>query len=167
VELVALLLALAAGVLLVWPATVAIAPAPRAAPTPPPRPAALAAGDSVRDVIVATNLFSGSRRAPRERFQLPGSAPMVELPSPSAPTPLGDVDTGPQLFGIVQLDGTPRALVQSARDSTPRLVAVGERVGRWRVQRITTDRVDIQSSTGTRTLRLSRRSSSDSVGSPP
>ncbi|MBY0492252.1 MAG: hypothetical protein K2R93_20600 [Gemmatimonadaceae bacterium] len=167
VELVALLVALVAGIVLVWPASVTVEPASRPAPVPPARPAVVSTSDSVRAQIVATNLFSGSRRAPRERFRLPGTEPAVEAPLiPELPGALA-ADGGPQLFGIVQVDGTPRALLQSASDSTPRLVAVGARIGAWRVQRIGTDRVDLLSSAGARTVRLSRRSSSDSVGSPP
>jgi hypothetical protein len=167
VELVALLTALAAITVLIWPVSVSVPTTTRAVPAPPPRPAAIARTDSLAAVLVNTNLFSGTRRAPRERFRLPGNEPVVDL----APAPLAlgatDANEGPQLFGIVQLDGAPRALLQVASDSPPRLLAVGDRAGRWRVQRIGTDRVELQSASGSRTVRLSRRMSSDSTGSPP
>lgn len=169
VELLALLLALAAAIVLVWPAAVTIPAVERSAPTPPVRPAVAPPSDSLRDAIVATNLFSGSRRAPRERFRLPGTEPLAPLPTEPLPLPPGASEpmVGPQLFGIVQVDGTARALLQVQSDLPPRLVAVGDRVGGWRVQRIAADRIELQSSSGTRTVRLSRRSPSDSSGSPP
>lgn len=169
VELLALTVALAAAVALVWPARVSLPTATRPIPTPPARPTGLAAGDSLREVIVATNLFSGSRRAPRERFRLPGTEPIVEMPAvPAAPgAGEADADVGPQLFGIVQVDGSPRALLQIRSEAPPRLLGVGDRVGGWRVQRIVADRVELQSSSGTRIVRLSRRSPSDSSGFPP
>lgn len=167
VELVALGIALASAVVLVWPARVSIPAVARAAVTPPARPSAVASGDSVREVIVATNLFSGARRAPRERFLLPGTESVADVPPAPLPFGASAPDAGPRLFGIVQVDGAARALVQLANDSTPRLVMVGDRMGPWRVVRIGADRVDMQSSSGTRTLRLSRRSPSDSSGSPP
>ena len=68
-----------------------------------------------------------------------------------------DIDTGPQLFGIVSVGGTPRALLQLRSPAeSPRLLGVGESFGGVRVVRIAGDRVVISSSSGMRTLRLSR-----------
>jgi hypothetical protein len=67
------------------------------------------------------------------------------------------VESGPQLFGIVSVGGTPRALLQLRSPAEPpRLLGVGDAFGGVRVVRIAGDRVVISSSSGTRTLRLSR-----------
>lgn len=150
-----------------WPVT------PRVTPRAvrPPAPLVLGAAadgalaDSVPARIIAGNLFSASRRAPRERFVAPGMATSSMPESlPSIPFGEGGDDAmGPQLFGIVRVDGTSRALIQIDADSAPRLVAEGARVGGWRVRRITVDRVELSSSSGTRVVRLSRRSLPDSA----
>ncbi len=167
-ELSALVVAVVGVALLVWPARVAVPQYNRPMPSAPSVAGANPDHLSARDSIVAANLFSGSRRAPRERFRLPGTEVYVD-PTPAASLLGADIapDVGPQLFGIVTVDGTPRALVQVARDGTPRLVAVGEVIGRWRVQQIGADRAVLSSSTGTRTVRLSRRAPSDSGGLLP
>jgi hypothetical protein len=124
-----------------------------------------AAADRVREQIVAGNLFSASRRAPRERFVAPGQLGS-SLPEASAMPEAGaDTagETGPQLYGIMTIDGAARALLQVAADSTPRLVAEGDRIGGWRVRRIAADRVELSSSSGTRVVRLSRRTLPDSA----
>lgn len=167
VELVAALLALGAAAVLVWPVSVAVPAASRAMPRPPARPPAIVAVDSTTGAIVATNLFSGSRRAPRERFRLPGTEPVAEVPGASLTAGAPDTDAGPQLVGVVLGPGVSRALVQLASDSTPRLLVVGDRIGRWQLRRIGSDRVELSSASGTRTVRLSRRSPSDSAGSRP
>lgn len=168
IEIGALGIAAVGVALLVWPARAAVPPYNRAMPSALAVAAATPDDYSARDSIVATNLFSGSRRAPRERFRLPGTEVFAD-PTPVAPLPGADVapDAGPQLFGLVVVDGTPRALIQIARDSAPRLVAVGEVVGRWRVQQIGADRAVLSSSMGTRIVRLSRRAPSDSGGLLP
>jgi hypothetical protein len=119
-----------------------------------------AAIDSLARAIVRTNAFSASRREPTTRFVAPGSeaAMMAPVPAPGgeAPAPVDD-ESGPQLFGIVSVGGTPRALLQARSASEPpRLLGVGESFGGVRIVRITGDRVVISSSSGTRTLRLSR-----------
>jgi hypothetical protein len=77
-----------------------------------------AAIDRAREQIVASNLFSASRRAPRKRFVAPGtmSSSMPEsMPGPDAASG-ADVEAGPQLFGILSIDGRPRALLQIAAE---------------------------------------------------
>lgn len=119
-----------------------------------------AAIDTLARAIVRTNPFSASRKEPTARFVAPGSevAPMAPVPVPGGDAPAtADLDGGPQLFGIVSLSGTPRALLQlRSAAEPPRLLGVGESFGGVRVVRITGDRVVISSSSGTRTLRLSR-----------
>jgi len=119
--------------------------------------------DSVRREIVRTNAFSASRKEPTARFVAPGSEP---TPPMSAAFDAGvgagafapaEADAGPRLFGIVSVDGALRALLQvRSASEPPRLLGVGESSSGVRVMRIARDRVVISSSSGTRTLRLSR-----------
>jgi len=154
-----------ATVLLVWPASTAVTPETVHVTTPVgaqsgPSERAAATIDSLARVIVRTNTFSASRREPTARFVAPGSesAQMVPVPVPGGDVPEpGDGEAGPQLFGIVSVGGTPRALLQARSASEPpRLLGVGESFGGVRIVRIAGDRVVISSSSGTRTLRLSR-----------
>lgn len=119
--------------------------------------------DSVRREIVRTNAFSASRKEPTARFVAPGSEPSPTEASAFDADPRpgtyvsADVDDGPRLFGIVSVNGSPRALLQlRAATEPPRLLGVGESSGGVRVVRIAGNYVVISSSSGTRTLRLSR-----------
>ncbi|WP_411280585.1 hypothetical protein [Gemmatimonas sp.] len=153
-------------IMLVWPATTIVVPAEIRLP-PTGGASSLASSntgatiESVRYEIVRTNAFSASRKAPTARFVAPGSEPTPPMPSTldagaGAFAP-ADVGAGPRLFGIVSVDGSLRALLQARSASEPpRLLGVGESSGGVRVVRIGRDRVVISSSSGTRTLRLSR-----------
>jgi hypothetical protein len=152
-------------VMLVLPASTAVAPdalriaSPTKATAAAPNSAA-ATTDSLARAIVRTNAFSASRKEPLARFVAPGSEPAppasVFEPSGSVLAP-SDVEVGPRLFGIVSVGGTPRALLQLRSPAEPpRLLGVGESFGGVRVVRMAGDRVVISSSSGTRTLRLSR-----------
>ena len=129
-----------------------------------------AAVDSLARAIVRTNAFSASRQEPRARFVAPGSEPAPAAPlSEPGVNAFGpsDLDDGPILFGIVSVGGTQRALLQLRTSADPpRLLAEGESFGGVRVRRITGDRVVISSSSGTRTLRLSRVVSDSSENVP-
>lgn len=117
--------------------------------------------DSAAQTIVRTNAFSSSRRAPTERFAAPGLDAAVptsfDMPDAGGGLVPAPEDNVPQLFGIVSADGTLRALLQlQGSPNAPRLMGVGDRQDGMRVQRIERDRVVLSTSTGTRTLRLSR-----------
>jgi hypothetical protein len=116
--------------------------------------------EALRRAMVQTNLFSASRREPTERFVAPGAEPTPStLPVDAGPAGLESPtpDTELQLFGIVSGDGGPKALIQlPVAGAPPRLLGVGESMGGVRVLRIAGDRVVISTSSGTRTLRLSR-----------
>ena len=116
--------------------------------------------EALRRAMVQTNLFSASRREPTERFVAPGAEPTPStLPVDAGPAGLESPtpDTELQLFGIVSGDGGPKALIQlPVAGEPPRLLGVGESMGGVRVLRIAGDRVVISTSSGTRTLRLSR-----------
>ena len=156
-------------VMLVLPTSMSVAP--DALRIAPPNEAtarvsnrSVATTDSLARAIVRTNVFSASRKEPLARFVAPGSEPAPTVSATgSAFEPGGsvlatsEVEAGPQLFGIVSRGGTPRALLQLRSSAEPpRLLGVGESFGGVRVVRITGDRVVISSSSGTRTLRLSR-----------
>jgi hypothetical protein len=138
-----------------------------------PRAAGLQAGTTSRarvdsasqlaERVTQANVFSASRRAPRERFVLPGQESMAVAAS------LYDTgDSGPQLYGIVMVDGARRALLQVGdADSVPRLVGAGDRLQGYRVRTIDADRVELTSAAGSRIVRLSRRAPSDSSGMLP
>jgi hypothetical protein len=122
--------------------------------------------DSAGAQIVEGNVFSATRRAPSVRFRPPGSE--ADAPPPSAPSAVTVADDGPRLFGIVSQDGTRRALLQlPGTDSTPHLLASGERRAGYRVVSIELDRVVVVSSAGTRTVRLAARAPSDSSEKHP
>jgi hypothetical protein len=166
-EWVAAGIALYGVVMLVLPVSARARVRPTVVPDVAATPDVPLSADSATSILVATNLFSGSRRAPRERFRVPGlAADDVPTTAMLDSTSTSSVATGPQLYGIVSLDGQTRALVQIASDSTPRLVAEGARLGSWRVGRIGADRIELLSSSGTRIVRLSRRSTPDSAEPP-
>ena len=167
-DVLAVICGVSALVMLVLPASTTVSPAGMRVPAtlPAAPPAAMNSAtviDSLRREIVRTNAFSASRREPRARFVAPGSEPMPQPTVPSAFDASGgsfappDLESGPRLFGIVSVGGATRALVQLRTSSEPpRLLGVGESFGGVRVVRIAGDRVVISSSSGTRTLRLSR-----------
>ena len=117
--------------------------------------------EALRRAMVQTNLFSASRREPTARFVAPGAEPTPSMPLAVDAGPAGleppTPDTELQLFGVVSGDGGAKALIQlPVAGAPPRLLGVGESMGGVRVLRIAGDRVVISTSSGTRTLRLSR-----------
>lgn len=163
-ERVAAVCVIGAAALLVWPARVTITPASRPAPTLLTSAASAAAPDL--SALAANNPFSPTRRTPAQRFVAPGAEPapdaaMTTAPEASSP-PVSDA---PQLLGVLRVDGAARALVQIAADSTPRLVGIGARIGRWRVDAIDRTHITLVSAAGSRIVRLARPTLPDS--SPP
>lgn len=169
---VSAMLAVAALVALLWPGAPTATPRTVHMPPVAPDDAALPAdADSLAVRLVATNPFSTTRRTPRERFVAPGqtAADVPAIPDPYAPPGSRTAgDDGPRVVGIVRVDGVRRALIDAGTaDSTPRLLQVGDRLAGYRVRRIGADAVELSSSSGTRTVRLSRRPPSDSSESLP
>lgn len=137
--------------------------------------------DSSSTVIVSTNVFSASRRAPSVRFKAPGSeldvpafglvgagtAPTIGMPDVASHTDAATSDEVPQLFGVVVTDDAPRALLGLVAGEPPRLLAVGDRNGGYRVIAIDADRVVLSSAGGVRTLRLARRAPRDTSRTLP
>ncbi|MCU0635988.1 MAG: hypothetical protein MUE41_14025 [Gemmatimonadaceae bacterium] len=163
-----LCVASAAGIA-VLPASASVPPLPRAAfdsalaiATPD-----LGQVDAQVSTMVSQNIFSASRSAPATRWSPPGleTAPPPDMPAiePTAsPSVTADStmvsDEVPALYGTVVGEGAPRALLRLApSDVAPRLYAVGERHGGWRVVSIDQRRVVLAGSAGTRTLRLPER----------
>lgn len=165
-ERVAAVCVIGAAALLVWPARVTITPASRPEPTLLASAASAAAPDL--NALVANNPFSPTRRAPTQRFVAPGAepAPVPDAAMTSAPEASSStVSDAPQLLGVLRVDGAARALVQIAADSAPRLVGLGARIGRWRVDAIDRTQITLLSAAGSRIVRLARPTLPDS--SPP
>lgn len=170
-EWFAILLMAAGVVLLLLPASVEVPPRP--AMSSGEAPVASNAGiprqglPDVRDVLVRTNLFSATRRAPTQRFAVPGQELATPALVPEAAAP-SSASYSVQLFGVMDVDGSRRALLQAgSTDSVPRVVQAGDRIGGYRVRRILADRVELSSASGTRIVRLQRRPVSDSSGVVP
>lgn len=136
--------------------------------------------DSSSSLLVARNVFSATRRAPTTRFTPPGTelgvpsaVSVAAMPSTMASDSLNiatstQLDAAPHLYGIVTEDGVRRALLLlSARGGVPRLFAVGEGSGGFRVVSVVADRVILASASGVRTLRLVSRASRDSLENLP
>lgn len=179
IERLGLGLLVAAVAVALWPIEVRVAsraPALGAAPGPAERAEDAMPRDSApRDAIVRFNLFSSSRRAPRDRFVIPGLTPAVaatdSLPGGAVGpdgVPLGSGLSEPTVVGILRLPERAQALILfPTLDSIPRLVRVGDRLTSFRVEAILADRVVLISPAGRRVLRLARRSPSDSTGMQP
>lgn len=185
-DTLAVVFVIAALLLVVMPLSTSV---PAAPPQLPPESATAAAAkptspNSVDDQparIVAANLFSASRRAPRTSFVPPGQdygAPASFVSNADATTE-STVAPDVVLEGIVTHEGRALALIritspitsipaageeQTAESSasSPRLLGVGERIGNFRVRTIGSDHVVLTSGSGVRTLRLHRPPSSDS-----
>lgn len=152
-----------------------------------------AADDSTEAGIIGGNLFSSSRRAPTTRFVPPGSETALGMgPVPAsmmgsngmgssdassgsgggtaADSSSGgaqdNTDAVPALYGIVSIDGARRALLALRAGEAPRLLTAGESHAGYRVLAIETDRVTLQSTRGTRTVRLASPPHDSSGKSP-
>lgn len=171
-EWFAVLLMAAGVVLLVLPASVDVPPRPAMSSSEAPVPSGNAGVPKqelpdVRDALVRTNLFSATRRAPTQRFVVPGQELATPAIVPEAAAPSSE-SYGVQLFGVLEVVGSRRALLQAgSADSVPRVVQTGDRIGGYRVRRILADRVELSSASGTRIVRLQRRPVSDSSGVVP
>lgn len=132
-----------------------------------PRAASADVEAAVR-TLVTGHPFSPTRRAPRTRFVAPGNEPVAPglAPAELSGPPEVAVAAGPQLLGVLLVDGRPRALLQVDGDSTARLVEEGARVGPWQVGPITRTSVTLRSAAGRRVVRLSRPSTDSSPSRP-
>jgi hypothetical protein len=138
-------------------ATVRPAPRPALPPTVAPDPTPLL------DLVIAQNVFSATRSAPRVRWSPPGlEAPSMEPTPLDTLAPMLPADSGaaadpvPTLYGTVVGGAPARALLRlSTADAVPRLVAEGESHAGWRVLRVEATRVVLRPpGGGTRTLVL-------------
>ena len=170
---IALLLAAA---LYFWPVHIAVPVAgPFAGSTTLSSAPASNADDNELATVVASNILSGSRRAPSVRYMSPELMPAVDysmpaafagaVPSDSATVAADELDAVPSLYGIVNSDGTWRALLRlSDSDVSPALLREGDRRGSYRVVSIRPNAVVVAGPSGQRTLRLTRGSRNDSTG---
>ncbi|MEP6832744.1 MAG: hypothetical protein ABJB74_05085 [Gemmatimonas sp.] len=168
-----LLIALA---LYLWPVNTAVPAATvvvesKVAPSVAPR----SASDNDAASVVAANILSSSRHTPKVRYTSPELLPAPDYSVPaafapamngdSAPAPADAPDAVPSLYGIVNADGTWRALLRlSESDVSPALLREGERRGSYTVVSIRPNAVVVAGPAGQRTLRLTRAARNDSTG---
>ena len=131
--------------------------------------------DNEAAVVVASNILSSGRRAPSVRYISPDllSVPDYSMPTAFATAASADSmkaapdepDAVPSLYGIVNSDGTWRALLRLAEgDASPILLREGDRRGAYVVVSIRPNAVVVAGPSGQRTLRLTRASRTDSTG---
>ena len=134
------------------------------------------AADSNAMTVVAANMLSGSRHAPTVHYQSPDvdvmqaftPAVVMAKPDSTAANRAANGDVVPGLYGIVNVDGTWRALLRlSNSDANPTLFKEGDRRGAFRVVSILSDRVVLAGASGQRTLRLARSAPGDSTAQRP
>jgi hypothetical protein len=160
--LTALFVVIALGALL-WPSSAPraeIAPAGLdAAPTK--RSASVAAADQSTRAIIAGNIFSASRTAPRARYNPFEPDPVAVEPafgngvidSPAIP----DEDAVPRLFGIVVGPAGTTALMRlDPQQSEAQLYREGDRGGVYRVVKVTQQSVTLSGPRGQTVLQLKR-----------
>ncbi len=116
---------------------------------------ARAHADSLAEDIILSNLFSASRTAPARRYAGPGTTADnpdgVDAPEPAS------MGFAPALLGtaVSETPGATRALLQlDPIDLTPRLYAVGEGAGGYRVVSIEARSVQLAGPRGRVVLRL-------------
>ena len=130
--------------------------------------------DNEAAVVVASNILSSGRHAPSVRYTSPdlSSAPDYSMPTAfvaasadSMKAAPDEPDAVPSLYGIVNSDGTWRALLRLAEgDASPILLREGDRRGAYVVVSIRPNIVVVAGPSGQRTLRLTRASRTDSTG---
>lgn len=130
-----------------------------ALPESPAMPAlptgARADADSLAEDIILHNLFSASRTAPTRRYAGPGS--IVATDESSGEPSMARSSFSPALVGTAISDqpGASKALLQlDPADLTPRLFAVGEGAGGYRVVSIDARSVQLAGPRGRVVLRL-------------
>lgn len=175
IDVVSAILIAVAIALYVWPVRISAPPAPGVAVNLalPSMPIAVASGDEVTS-IVASNIMSASRQAPASRYVSPDRMGQPEFTMPAAflPTPdpatanaESEEDAIPSLYGIVNIEGTSRALLRlSESDASPVLLREGDKRGAYRVVTIRANAVIVAGPSGQRTLHLSKSARSDSTG---
>ena len=131
--------------------------------------------DNDATVVVASNILSSGRHAPGVRYTSPDLLPAPDYSMPAAfanamttdraKAKADEPDAVPSLYGIVNSDGTWRALLRLAEsDASPALLREGDRRGPYVVVSIRPNAVVVAGPSGQRTLRLTRASRTDSTG---
>jgi hypothetical protein len=120
-------------------------------------PDARAYADSLSEDIILHNLFSSSRTAPSGRYRGPGLATQDADAIGAGGEAMGATGFAPSLVGtaVSERPGATRALlVLDPADLTPRLYAVGEGAGGYRVVSIEARSVELAGPRGRVVLRL-------------
>lgn len=92
--------------------------------------------------------FDPERLPPRERYRLPGDEPPVVAPPPELPPPPAF-----RLLGAIAAESGGVAVV-ALEDGTPRVLALGERLGGYTLAAIEADRVVMESGARTASVGL-------------
>lgn len=175
IDALSALLLLAAVAFYAWPVRTSITP-PMETTSVAVLPKTEVASTNTDDVsaITAANILSASRHAPSSRYVSPDRAGPSEFAMPASFTPVRDSaatetapdsDTVPSLYGIVNIEGTSRALLRlSDADANPVLLREGDVRGAYRVISIRSNAVIVAGPSGKRTLRLSKSARGDSTG---
>lgn len=149
--------ALVAGAaLLSWPIDASVAPLGDAlgASAVAAGPAPVAGTDSLVEDIILYDAFARSRTPPDRRYAGPGT----EVDADAGPSvPAATATEAPILLGTVVSDraaGSMAMLQAGATDRAPRLYAVGERVGSYRVESVEARSVVLTGPRGRVVLRL-------------
>lgn len=167
---------LIAATLYLWPVHATV----RAAPMVPEPAVAVAesgrmSGENDVAVVVSSNILSSGRHTPSTRYVSPDLMPAPDYSMPaafaasanadSAKAATQDPDAVPSLYGIVNSDGTWRALLRlDEADPSPMLLREGDRRGTYRVMSIRSNAVVVAGPSGQRTLRLTPVPRNDSTG---
>lgn len=177
IDILSAMLLVAAIGLYFWPVRITVQPAVAAAVAIPKQIGQYtrASGDEAAE-IVAANIMSASRRAPASRYVSPERGDVTDYTLPAAFQPAADTsssklsedaDAVPALYGIVNIDGTSRALLRLREsDVSPALMREGDARGSYRVVSIRTNAVIVAGPSGQRTLRMSKAARNDSTGKP-
>lgn len=133
---------------------------PSLAPGDSATPQASAAADSLAEEIIVANVFAASRTPPNSRYTPPDLASdtvagMLVDPAAATDSAVMASSFAPALFGTMVGGDGARALLQlDPLASAPRLYAVGERAGGYRVVSIAPREVVLAGPGGRVVLRL-------------
>jgi hypothetical protein len=137
------------------PSRAVIAPELQSAPTKQ----TIAAQPAVADAIIASNIFSSSRKPPRSRYNPfePEPTPVETIPDVGAAEPVPDEDAVPRLFGIVIGPRGAEALLRLDRTiPDAQLYKEGDRAGVYRVVKVEAQSVTLTGPRGRVVLQLKR-----------
>ncbi len=127
------------------------------------RPIAPSTDSSSAAAIIASNIFSPSRAAPGKRYTPPGAAGESEDASagPSPDVPVMPQMPPPRVFGTMMGPGGASALMQlDSAGASGRLYREGQRIGTYRILKISSSSVIVRGPAGRVELKIHPREDS-------